>query len=134
MPDECKPSSYYKPCKELDQCTELINKYYYTKQYEKCFQGHLALAQQGYPLAENQVGFFYLDGVGVEKDLEKAFYWTYRGALHGDRDSMCNLADIFYAEGVFVNKDMEKAIYWYKQAALQDHDLAIEKLKELNAY
>ena len=43
---------YYKPCRELDICNELIEKYFNTQQYEKCFEGHLALAKQGYPLAE----------------------------------------------------------------------------------
>lgn len=46
-------SDYYKPCKELDECEELINKYYLTAQYEKCFEGHLKLAEKGYPLAAN---------------------------------------------------------------------------------
>lgn len=85
---------YYKPCKELDICNELIEKYWNSKEYEKCFEGHLVLAEQGYPLAECQVGFFYLEGIGVEKDVEKVKYW-------------------------------------YKQAALQGHDLAIEKCNEL---
>lgn len=62
---------YYKPCRELDICNELIEKYFNTQQYEKCFEGHLALAEQGYPLAECQIGYFYYDGLGVEKDLEK---------------------------------------------------------------
>ena len=121
---------YYKPCKELDVCNELIEKYFNTQQYEKCFEGHLELAQKGYPLAECQVGYFYFDGLGVEKDLEKAFYWTERSAKHGDRDGQFNLA-WFYEEGYFVKPDMEHAQYWYKQAARQNHDLAIAKCKEL---
>lgn len=64
--------SYYKPCRELDICNELIEKYFNTQQYEKCFGGHLVLAEQGYPLAECQIGYFYYDGLGVEKDLDKA--------------------------------------------------------------
>ena len=28
-------SSYYKPCRELDICNELIDKYFKTKQYDK---------------------------------------------------------------------------------------------------
>lgn len=124
-------NSYYKPCKELDICNELIEKYWNTEQYEKCFEGHLVLAEQGYPLAECQVGFFYLDGIGVEKDFEKALYWTERSANNGDRDGQCNLAWI-YEEGLGVEKDIDKVKYWYKQAALQNHDLAIEKCKELN--
>ena len=79
-------SAYYKPCPELDRCNELIEKYWKTQQYEKCFSGYLALAKQGYPLAECQVGYFYLEGQGVEKDLEKALYWTEQAAIHGDWD------------------------------------------------
>ncbi len=121
---------YYKPCKELDICNELIEKYFNTKQYDKCFEGHLALAEQGYPLAECQVGYFYYDGLGVEKNLEKAVYWTRRAADHGDRDGQCNLA-WFYEDGIGVERDMDMARYWYQKAALQNHDLAIEKCKEL---
>ena len=121
---------YYKPCRELDICNELIEKYFNTQQYEKCFEGHLALAEQGYPLAECQIGYFYYDGLGAPKDLEKAVYWTRRAADHGDRDGQCNLA-WFYEDAIGVERDMEQAIFWYRKAALQDHDLAIEKCKEL---
>ncbi len=121
---------YYKPCPELDRCNELIEKHFHSQQYEECFQGHLALAQQGYPLAECQVGYFYYDGLGVEKDLDKAVYWTRRAADHGDRDGQCNLA-WFHEDGIGVARDMEQAIFWYRKAALQEHDLAMEKCKEL---
>ncbi len=122
------PEPYYKPCKELDLCNELIEKYFQTQQYEKCFQGHLPLAEQGYPLAECQIGYFYLEGLGVEKDLEKALYWTRRAADHGDRDGQYNLA-WFYEEALGVDRDLEQALFWYRQAALQGSDLAIEKCK-----
>ncbi len=121
---------YYKPCRELEICDELIEKYFNTQQYEKCFAGHLALAQQGYPLAECQVGYFYYDGLGVEKNLEKAVYWTRRAADHGDRDGQCNLA-WFHEDAIGVERDMEQAIFWYRKAALQNHDLAIQKCREL---
>ncbi len=124
-------NNYYKPCKELDLCNELIEKYWNREQYDKCFEGHLVLAEQGYPLAECQVGYFYYDGLGVEKDLEKALYWTRRAAEHGDRDGQCNLA-WFYEDGIGVNRDLEQAKHWYRKAALQDHDLAIAKCKELD--
>ena len=123
-------SAYYKPCKELDICNELIEKYWESKQYDKCFEGHLVLAEQGYPLAECQIGYFYYDGLGVEKDLKKALYWTRRAAEHGDRDGQCNLA-WFYEDAIGVERNIEQAKHWYRLAALQDHDLAIEKCKEL---
>lgn len=123
-------SSYYKPCKELTLCEELINKYWFSQQYDKCFQGHMEIAKQGYPLAECQVGYFYLEGIGVEKNLEQAFYWTQRGAQHGDRDAQMNLSE-FYANGLFVEKNLDLAKEWYKKAALQNHNLAIAKCIEL---
>lgn len=121
---------YYKPCQELDICNRLIEQYFHTQQYEKCFEGHLALAEQSYPLAECQTGYFYYDGLGVEKDLEKAVYWTRRAADHGDRDGQCNLA-WFHEDAIGVERDMEQAIFWYRKAALQGHDLAIEKCRAL---
>ena len=122
-------SSYYKPCTELDICNELIEKYFKTKQYKECFEGHLKLADKGYPLAECPVGYFYLDGLGVEKDLSKARYWTERAANHGDRDGQYNLA-WFFEEGIGIDVDIEKAQCWYKKAALQGHDLAIAKCRQ----
>ena len=47
--------SYYKPCAEFYRCNELIEKYWESKQYDKCFAGHMELAEKGYPLAECQV-------------------------------------------------------------------------------
>lgn len=122
-------SGYYQPCKELDICNGLIEKFFYAQQYDKCFGGHLALAEKGYPLAECQIGYFYYDGLGVEKDLAKAVYWTRRAADHGDRDGQYNLA-WFHEEAIGVERDMEQAIFWYRKAALQGHNLAIEKCKE----
>ncbi len=123
---------YYAPCRELDICNELIEKYFNTQQYEKCFAGHMTLAKQGYPLAECQIGYFYYDGLGIDKDLEKAVYWTRRAADHGDRDGQYNLA-WFYEEAIGVDRDMEQAVFWYRQAALQHHDLALEKCRALGA-
>lgn len=102
------------------------------KQFDKCFEGHLRLAEGTYyPLAECQVGYFYLDGIGVEKDFDKALLWTTRVAEHGDRDGQCNLAYI-YENGLCGEADLEKAKYWYKQSALQDHEISIKKCKEFN--
>lgn len=110
---EYMAGAYYKPCKEFDICNELIEKYWESKQYDKCFEGHLVLAEQGYPLAECQIGYFYYEGLGVEKDLEKALYWTRRAAEHGDRDGQCNLA-WFYEDAIGVERDIEQAKHWYR--------------------
>lgn len=121
--------AYYQPCEELDICNDLITRYFEQGDYEPCFTGHLALAEKGYPLAECQVGYFYHEGLGVAPDPAKAIYWTQRAADHGDRDGQCNLA-WFYEEGIGVPVDLGKARHWYRLAALQNHDLAIQKCRE----
>lgn len=121
--------SYYKPCREFDICNELIEKYFNTQQYQKSFEGHLELAKEGYPLAECQIGYFYYEGLGVEKNLDKAIYWTRRAAEHQDRDGQFNLA-WFYEKAIGVEYDLEQALFWYRLAALQKHDKAIQKCQE----
>jgi len=124
-------AGYYKPCKEFDRCNEIIEKYWESKQFEQCFQEHLKLAEEtSYPLAECQVGYFYLEGIGVDKNLERAFYWTQRGAEHGDWDAQYNLADM-YEKGLGTDVDMERAVFWYKAARAQGHDLAKKRCAEL---
>ena len=122
--------SYYVPCPELSACLE-VDRYWLAQEFDKFFSSYLRIAREtGYPLAECQVGFCYLEGIGTEKDYGKALYWTERSARHGDRDGQCNLAWI-YEEGFGVEQDPEKVRYWYRQAALQNHDLALEKCAEL---
>lgn len=77
-----------------------------------------------------QLGYCYLEGIGTNKDFDKSLYWTELAAEHGDRDGQYNLA-LFYEEGKVKGKTIEDAKYWYKKAALQNHDLSINKLKEL---
>lgn len=119
---------YYTPCPEFDRCNELIEKYLNTAP-DKCFEGHLELAEKGYPLAECQAGYFYFEGIGVEKNIDKAVYWTRRSAEHGDRDAQFNLAQ-FYEEGIGVDIDIEEAKHWYRLSALQGHMEALEKCGE----
>lgn len=52
-----------------------------------------------------------------------------RAAENGDRDGQCILA-WFCEEAIGVERDIEQAGHWYRVAALQQHDLAIEKCKE----
>ena len=126
---EIMASNYYKPCAELSECDRLIEEYFLKGQCEECFKGHLRLAEKGYPLAECQTGYFYHEGLGVEKDLEKSFYYTERAARHGDRDAQFNLANWFYEPGVIVENNIEEAHAWYKKAAMQGQSNAMEYCK-----
>ena len=72
--------TYYKPCSEFDRCNELIEKYWNTKQFEKCFEGHMELAEKGYPSFPAASTKTALDGWRT-----LPVYWkkTERQAQHG---------------------------------------------------
>ena len=122
---------YYKQCEELDRC-HALDMFWENKEFEKWTNGYIEIADATeYPLADCQVGYAYLEGIGIEKNLEKGLFYTRRAAGHGDRDAQYNLGCL-YEEGTAVEKDLGKAIYWFDEAAKQDHDLAIHKIHELN--
>lgn len=123
-------SRYYAPCRELEICDSLFNQYWEAGEYGRIFSGLLPLAEQGYPLAECQVGYFYAEGLGVERDLDRALLWTRRAAEHGDRDGQFNLG-CFYEEGTALARSMEQAALWYQRAARQGHTEAAERLRAL---
>ena len=123
-------SRYYAPCRELEICDSLFNQYWEAGEYGRIFSGLLPLAEQGYPLAECQVGYFYAQGLGVERDLDRSLLWTRRAAEHGDRDGQFNLG-CFYEEGTALARDMEQAALWYRRAARQGHTEAAERLRAL---
>ena len=123
-------SRYYAPCRELEICDSLFSQYWEAGEYGRIFSGLLPLAEQGYPLAECQVGYFYAEGLGVERDLDRALLWTRRAAEHGDRDGQFNLG-CFYEEGTALARDMEQAALWYQRAARQGHTEAAERLRAL---
>ena len=123
---------YYKECAELDRC-HALDVYWENKEFEKWTKGYIEIADETeYPLADCQVGYAYLEGIGVPKEFEKGLFYTRRAADHGDRDAQYNLGCL-YEEGTAVEKDLGKAIYWFDQAAKQDHNLAIFKMQKLNS-
>ena len=121
---------YYQDSEEFRKAIAL-NKYWESGECNKWVQGYFDILKTSeYPLAYCQIGYAYLEGIGVEKDLVKAFEYTKKGAELGDRDAQYNIGTM-YEDGVGVNSDIEQAKIWYKKAALQERDLAIQKLKSL---
>ena len=123
-------SRYYAPCRELEICDSLFSQYWEAGEYGRIFSGLLPLAEQGYPLAECQVGYFYAQGLGVERDLDRALLWTRRAAEHGDRDGQFTLG-CFFAVGTALARDMALAAVGYLRAARQGHTEAGERLRAL---
>ncbi len=66
--------------------------------------------------AMRRLGNYYYDGIGVEKDLEKAFMWYRRGAKFGDMSCVSRLGEMF-RDGKGTPADLTEAIRNYLIAA-----------------
>jgi TPR repeat protein len=73
-------------------------------------------AQDGMHDAVLAMGWFYLNGIGTEPDLEQARYWYKKSARQGDVRAMFSLGYIAYFE-----RDGVDAHSWFKRALDKDH-------------
>ena len=87
------------------------------------FKNNLNWAMQGSAPHQNEVGYLYLKGKGVKKNIPEAMKWFEKSAGNGDCEAQTNLAYAYYL-GKGVKENLSKAGYWYFKAAEQGHFLA----------
>ena len=80
------PSQQAAPAAPADEKTLLTeaNTALSNKDYNTAFPKFLALAQQGNAIAQFNVGAFYLNGQGVQKDEKQAYDWFAKSAAQGN--------------------------------------------------
>jgi eukaryotic-like serine/threonine-protein kinase len=89
------------------------------KDYEEAFKLAAPLAAGGDKDAQFAVGYFYDQGLGVEKSDQQAAIWYRKAAEQGHRSAQFTLATM-YEYGSGVQQSDEEAFNWYKKAADQD--------------
>ena len=78
------------------------------------------------------LGKMYERGIGVPKNLDKAFYFFNAVATAYDNmDAQYSLGNI-YSNNDFSRKDLSKAKEWYLKAVMNGHYLASQKLETLD--
>lgn len=76
----------------------------------------LALAQQGHPIAQFNLGVKYDFGQGVDKDPVQAVRWYRLAAAQGHGGAQYNLGGMYF-EGVGVQRDLVRATMWFTLSA-----------------
>jgi len=87
-------------------------------------------AEQGYPLAQQALGWMYSNGRGVQRDYAQAASWYEKAATPGDAVAESSLG-YMYGYGVGVERDWIGSLRWYRMAAAQGDPDAIQFLKSL---
>jgi len=75
-------------------------------------------AEQGFVLAQYNLGVMYEDGINVTQDYEEAHRWYRKAAEQEYAEAEFNLG-VMYAKGRGVAQDYAEAVKWYRKAAEQ---------------
>ena len=88
-----------------------------------------ALAEKGDAAAQCQMGLFYMTGLGVDRDEDKAVEWLNKAAAQNHTQAQYNLG-IYYAK--FSDKEAQRlALKWLKEAVKGDFADAQYNLAQL---
>ncbi|MBF0195503.1 MAG: sel1 repeat family protein [Magnetococcales bacterium] len=78
-----------------------------------------ALGEQGNPKAQHNLGAMYLNGQGVEKNVEKAINWFRLAAEQGLVVAQHNLGTLYLQGADSMPSDPLEAAHWFTKAAMQ---------------
>lgn len=74
-------------------------------------------ARQGNPSAQRDLGYCYVNGLGVEQNIEKAFSWLIKAANQDDADAQDLLGTLYMR----THNDYHNAFKWCSKAAEKGH-------------
>ena len=92
--------------------------------FEKAFEYYNMAAEQNNPIALNNIGSLYFNGIGVEKNRAKALDYFRRSATLGNDNAATNLAFIYLTGNSNDSERNKQAINLFKQAAQSGNKLA----------
>jgi TPR repeat protein len=88
------------------------------KDYVEAAKWYRKAAEQGFVLAQYDLGVCYRDGKGVTKDPAEAAQWFRKAAEQGDAKAEYYLGHC-YRTGEGMTKDALQAVQWFRKAAEQ---------------
>jgi TPR repeat protein len=91
-------------------------KFYKSGDFPAAFHEYSKLAEQGDPVAENNLGRMYYNGEGTASNIEKAHEWIQKAVDQGNVDAMVSLGE-YYAVWPEGPRDNSKAMPWFRKAA-----------------
>ncbi|MGA3156078.1 MAG: tetratricopeptide repeat protein [Steroidobacteraceae bacterium] len=93
----------------------------------RAFELNAEAAESGYHDAVLAMGWFYLNGVGVESNVELAEHWYRKSARQGETKAMFSLGQMAYRQRAF-----EDAYVWFTRASEKGHARSIYWLGKLH--
>ena len=94
----------------------LGNAYLDQKDYSSAMIWFRKAAEQGNASAQNNIGWLYEKGFGVQQDYAEAMTWFLKSANQRNADAENNIGWL-YSKGWEVKQDYAEAMTWYRKAA-----------------
>ncbi|MFI4851247.1 MAG: caspase family protein [Gimesia chilikensis] len=95
--------------------------------FESAMPALRTLADDGNPIAQNNLGDMYYEGHAVPKDVNEAVKW-YRASAGQNYPAAQNNLGFLYGSGEGVEKSYSEALKWYRKSASQDYAPAQDAL------
>lgn len=111
-PAEAQPENWGAPEEQMQRALEAAQ----GGDYDTALAIWEPLAREGHGRAQNNIGACFIDGLGVEQNLELAREWLELSAEAGDPVGRRNLARLCL-KGLGGNRDSARAVELYRQAA-----------------
>ncbi len=92
--------------------------------FDKAFEYYNMAAEQNNPIALNNVGSLYFNGIGVEKNRLKALEYFKKSAEMGNDNAATNLAFIYLTSSKNDSERNKQAVKLFQQAANSGNKLA----------
>jgi TPR repeat protein len=86
--------------------------------YVTAYEEFKALAEQGHPKAQFNLGLMYYSGQGVPQNNAEALKWFHKAAEQEHAGAQYNLGLMYYS-GQGVDQDYAEAVKWFRRAAEQ---------------
>lgn len=83
---------------------------------EKAIDWYRVAAKQGVAQSQNNLGLFYLYGIGVNKDPKMAMNLFLDASKNNYSLAMINIG-VMYERGIGVSEDLDTAFVWYQRAS-----------------
>lgn len=101
--------------------------YFQHADYSHALASWRPLADQGNPVAQNNLGIMYLDGKGVPRNISEAVRFLALSAAAGSSLGQNNLGGL-YRDGKGVPRDYVKAAQWFSASAAQGNSAGMYNL------
>lgn len=95
--------------------------------YKKAFEFATIAAEDDKTLGYNVLGLLYLNGWGVDQNIQLALENYKMAAADGDEISM-NQIGFIYMNGDGIEENPEQAFYWFNEAAQKKYDVGMYNL------